>query len=378
MKRLFFLLFALGIPLTTLADIAPNPIQAKGISVRAPTEIKMTYEKVTITLTPDSSFVHCYFKLHNEGKAEKVQVGYPYMNTTPYTSPDSKFAPIKVWQDGVEINEINTYVSNLTDMFSVKNSWYLWDTFLGEDRTMEIEVEYSLPYGVVKNNLYYKFNYLLSTGAGWKGRIDTAEIVVTLKDLDKRLILTTTPQPITTTGNQLTWKFSYFEPTEKDDILICYEKKPGEYNEKLKGMPVFLKNEETFSTYDIRTPNNPASIDPNDIYFIYLIKSREEVEKWLPDTITAGGIILVYTKDFIPYKLVNTLNTKLNGTTNLKIENYPLPEFFKKYSFKIDGEMIKNGYNNSTIFIKIHEKNISQISLKKIKLNKYLISINTN
>jgi hypothetical protein len=43
-----------------IADIAPSPIEAKGIISKSNTEIKMEYENVNIDLTLDSSYVSCF------------------------------------------------------------------------------------------------------------------------------------------------------------------------------------------------------------------------------------------------------------------------------------------------------------------------------
>lgn len=377
MKRIYLVLFLIWVSAKTQADIAPNPIQAKGISARFPTEIKMTYEKVSVSLTLDSSYVHCYFRLHNEGKAEKIQIGYPVMNTSPFTLPNSRFAPIKVYQDGIEIKNINRSISNSRNLNSSTNSWYLWDTFLDEDETMEIEISYSLPHGIVKNDLYYKFDYLLSTGSGWKGKIDTAEIIVTLKNFDKKMILKTSPENYSTTGNQLIWKLYNIEPSTKDDISIKYEKKLGQYDEKLKKTTLFILDEESILNNDIRLPNNFDSLDPKDIIYMNVLRNNEKAKIKMSDVNLSNGVIMIYTKNFIPKKLVETLNSKLTGFKNEKIEAIPLPEFIDKYSVELNGKRIDKK-DLSIEVIKMNDLNINQVTIKKISKKTFHISIWTN
>ena len=121
----FIILFSIEIQ----ADIAPDPIKAKGISINVPSEIKMTYEKVVVDLTLDSSFVHCYFRLHNEGKAHKIQIGYPNMS---YYSNNYqrrfRFNPINVYENGQKIDNIDFYAPdsiNLRNNDNRNKPWYL-------------------------------------------------------------------------------------------------------------------------------------------------------------------------------------------------------------------------------------------------------------
>ena len=169
MKKLIVSVLIILLGLNIKADIAPDPIRANGITVLQPTDIKLTYEKVTVDLTLDSSFVHCYFRLHNEGKARKIQIGYP--NMSYYSNNDRrnfKSNPINVSENGKKIDNINFYIPDSINLRNNDNNnkpWYLWDTNFDENETRVIVVTYSLPQGIVKNDLYYKFEYLLSTGA---------------------------------------------------------------------------------------------------------------------------------------------------------------------------------------------------------------------
>jgi hypothetical protein len=377
MKRTYLFLILIWITAQTQADIAPNPIQAKGISARFPTEIKMTYEKVSVSLTLDSSYVHCYFRLHNEGKAEKIQIGYPVMSTSPYTLSNSRFAPIQVYQDGIEIKNIDRSMSNSRDLNSSTNSWYLWDSFLNEDETMEIEISYSLPHGIVKNDLYYNFDYLLSTGSGWKGKIDTAEVIVTLKNFDKKLILKTSPENYSTIGSQLIWKLYNIEPSTKDDISIKYEKKLGQYDEELKRMTLFILDEESILNTDIRLPNNLDSLNPKDIIYMNVLRKNEQAKIKMLDVDLSNGAIIIYTKNFIPKKLVETLNSKLTGFNNEKIEAIPLPKFIDKYSVELNGKRIDKK-DLSIEVIKMSDLDINRVTIKKINKKNFHISIWTN
>lgn len=378
MKRTYIIIIFICFNIASQADIAPNPIQARGISSRLPTEVKMTYEKVTVVLTLDSSFVHCYFRLHNEGKAEKIQIGYPCMNTSPYTLQNSSVAPINVFKNGKRIETINMTISDPKGLSTDKKSWYLWDTYFEKNETMVIEIDYSLPHGIVKSDLYYKFDYLLSTGSGWKGSIDTAEINVTLKDFEKNLILKATPENYTSSSNQLIWRLYDIEPTTKDDISIKYEKRAGQYDEKIKKSgPTYFLNETIILSTDIRFPNDLDSVDPRDILHIKVIKDSIDAKSKFPNINCSAGLILIYTNSFIPERLIGILNSKVEGEKKGSIKPIPISDFSNKYSLEINGKNIKRE-NIPFELVRIDESKISQVSIKKLNKTKYQLIIRTN
>lgn len=379
MKKIFVSLLIICCGLEIKADIAPNPIQAKGISINEPTEVKMTYEKVIVYLTLDSSFVHCYFKLHNEGKAHKIQIGYPNMNMSPYTLRNSAFAPIDVYQNGKKIDDINFFNPDSKSPNINNKSWYLWNTHFDENETMEIEVSYSLPHGIVKNDLYYKFDYLLSTGAGWKGNIDTAEIIINLKSFNRDLILKTSPDNYTTQGNQIIWKLYDLAPSLQNDISIRYEMEKGQYEQRLKRLnqvhsSVFILDNKTVLSNDIRDGSNLENINPNEIATIEVIKDPDIAKKKFPEIDSSNGLILVYTKKFAIDKLSGMLFSRLSRKHDaVKINS--ISDFEENYSLIINGKFIKKGYAIYDEIIKIDMDRIIDISINNLKNHKHEINI---
>lgn len=382
MKRIIFSVLVILLGLEIKADIAPDPIKAKGITIRQPTEIKMIYEKVVVDLTLDSSFVHCYFKLHNEGKARKIQIGYP--NMSYYSNNDRrnfKFNQIKVYENGKKLDDINFFAPDSINLHNNDNNnkpWYLWDTYFDENETRVIVVSYSLPHGIVKNNLYYKFDYLLSTGAGWKGDIDTAEIIINLKNFDRDLILKTSPDNFTTTGDQIFWKLYDIEPTLRDDISISYEKEKGQYGERLKiaHLPVWILNDAIILSNDIRdvNVNNLENLNPNEIASINVIKASESAKMKFPNIDCSNGLILIYTKRFAIDKFFKTIHSRLPGKGNA-VKFSSVSDFEDNYSLIINEKIIKKGVTLYEEIMKIDKNSILDISIKKLENNQKEIDI---
>jgi len=379
MKKLIVSVLIILLGLNIKADIAPDPIRAKGITVLQPTDIKLTYEKVTVDLTLDSSFVHCYFRLHNEGKARKIQIGYPNMS---YYSNNNrrnfKSNPINVSENGKKIDNINFYIPDSINLRNNDNNnkpWYLWDTNFDENETRVIVVTYSLPQGIVKNNLYYKFEYLLSTGAGWKGVIDTAEIIVNLKNFDKDLILKTFPANFTSTGNQIVWKLHNIEPTSMDDITISYEKKKGQYGERLKLVryPPVVFNNKTILSYDIRKRNSIDNLKADEIASISVLKPADSAKIKLPHVDYSNGLVLIYSKRFAINKLSEMIKLKFPDLAD-DLKSNSVPYFEDNYSLVLNDKIIKK-INMTGAIMSIDKNSILDISLKKLGNNHKEIDI---
>jgi hypothetical protein len=379
MKKIIVSVLIILIGLNIKADIAPDPIRAKGITVLQPTDIRLMYEKVTVDLTLDSSFVHCYFRLHNEGKARKIQIGYP--NMSYYSDNDRhniKFNPINVFENGEKIDDINTYVPDSINLRNNDNNtkpWYLWDTNFGANETRVIVVTYSLPQGIVKNDLYYKFDYLLSTGSGWKGKIDTAEIIVNLKNFDRDLILKTSPASFTSTAHQIVWKLHNIEPTSADDISISYEKKKGQYGERLKLVrypPVVLDNK-TILSYDIRESNRLENLKPNEIASISVLKPADSAKIKLPHVDISNGLVLIYSKRFAINKLSEIIKLKFPDLAD-DLESNSVPYFEDNYSLVLNDKSIKKS-NMTGEIMSIDKNSILDISLKILGNNHKEIDI---
>jgi hypothetical protein len=84
------------------ADISPNPIQIKGIIPSHPVNIQMVSEIVSIQLSMDSALVECTFNMHNLGKAQDLEIGFPMMNFYLFRDEYPDQDKFKVWTKGRE------------------------------------------------------------------------------------------------------------------------------------------------------------------------------------------------------------------------------------------------------------------------------------
>jgi len=292
------------------ADIAPNPIKARSIGPKEQTSIRMESEKVIIDLYNDSSVVTCLFNMKNMGQQEKLQIGFPEMSFHYYQqkSKVDEANRFQVKENGKAI------VFNFSDSlkydqeyrkkiesFQIKEEWYLWESKFQQGESKTIEVQYSLPFGMLYKTNERFFTYLLSTGANWKGTIGKAEIIVNLKDIEMDSIISQQPGNCVKRNKQLTWTFSDLEPSTKDDIKIHYNSNKILYKRKKLIQQVFIVDDNPVKEFDFR------KIDPNEIASIEIIKNPEEIRKYTKLDI---GVVKIYTKKLVLAELNRIIKEK--------------------------------------------------------------------
>lgn len=187
------------------------------------------------------------------------------------------------------------------ESYQIKEEWYLWESEFQQGESKTIEIQYSLPFGMLYKTNERFFTYLVSTGANWKGTIGKAEIIVNLKDIEMDSIVSKNPSNCEINNNQLIWTFSDFEPTTKDDIKINYNSSKILYTGKKLIPPVFIIDEKLDNEFDLE------SIEPNDIASIDVLKNPEETKKY---TNQNNGVVKIHTKDFVLTELERLMKAK--------------------------------------------------------------------
>jgi len=313
MKRNNFVLITLILifqNFNLFADVKPVLIQAKTIYPGNKTSVRMESERVIIDLYNDSSVVKCTFHMKNLGEQQKLQIGFPEMNFYHYRliSESETLNRFKVKENGKAIEfylsdslKNNAELRRKIDSYQIIQDWYLWDGEFQKGESKTIEVQYSLPFGMLYSTNERFFTYLLSTGANWNGTIGKAEIIVNLKDIELDSLISQQPNKCLINNDQLKWTFTDFEPTTNDDIKVYYNSSKILYKGKMHIPPVFIVDEKLDKEFDLKL------IEPNDIASIEVIKNPEETKKY---TNQNNGVVKIYTKDFVLKELKKLIKAK--------------------------------------------------------------------
>jgi hypothetical protein len=403
----------------TYADINPNPIRIKGIVPFGHVSIQMISEVVNVELSKDSSIVTCTFYMQNLGRAQNIQIGFPVMNfyLSDYEmdkADTGKGVNAYMWKpeayyllndkirnkfdvsiDGNPVKSIDMYIpdklkrmlkvslkdaekyyisipntsfktsipninnDSLLNAYITQNKpWYLWKDHFKKGEKQTITVKYILPNGA--NHICPFFNYLLSTGAGWKGNIKRAQVIVNVKDIPMDQIVGISPRQYRIDDNVISWDFRNIKPTVKDDILINYENIKGSYKEAMdraRKVKLFVDD------HEIHDPQFISKMDQTSIAVVSVLKTHPYED----------GAFFIYTKSFVlnKFKLrVKAIDKKVWETISATSPK----TFPKKYELKIDTQKSKN------IFYDLREIDTSKIfkvNIVKGDRNKKTIVVTT-
>lgn len=386
---LCFFLFSTS---SVIGDIAPNPVSAPNLRPLSPTSVRMVSEVVTVDLYKDSATVEVLFEMKNLGETETVEIGFPIMDfyfgwkTSLFVGQKSEGDRFKVWIDEKPVEDIKIYGFNFQEISLQEKSiaqkkqdilrednflvaqqvletdkqfapasivghfnvmpWYIWNTIFHKGETRWIKVHYSLPKGTNKRNDF--FNYVLHTGANWNETIGKAMIKVNIHDIPDEDIQRIVPKGYTKEGDVISWTFTDFEPTVKEDIFIYYRKDDVEH--QLENTDVYLDNKEA----------NFNHINPEDIAHLRVERS---------DTLNFPyGAVFVYTKEF-DFALLKELVKKVSPRNFKELAVLEVDDFYNNYEIKIIGEGVKKGES----FHYLSVDNIASITIDRSGNKKQLI-----
>ncbi|MBN1889572.1 MAG: hypothetical protein JW850_16370 [Thermoflexales bacterium] len=229
------------------ADAAPPPLH--GIGGLEPfqyqdTQVQMVSERVEMELLTSLGVadedrytsqirVTAWFSMHNQGPAEEtMQAVFPLGSFNE--CKDYSELPGPASYNGYVINP-DTFVVQVngepitsgqmtTDYPScryawLKMPWAVFDVTFPLDQDVLVRIDYVMDGG--KWDAIDNIEYVLETGAGWKGPITQGDIILRYpQSISPEQVLPLTTPGYQILGNEMRWSFTNLEPTSRDNILI--------------------------------------------------------------------------------------------------------------------------------------------------------------
>jgi hypothetical protein len=221
---------------TARADIAP-PEPPPGSNVgpgQDVTQVQMMSETVvidiyalapaqTVELAGDAAAarVTATFSMRNQGSTtEQIPVRFPLGNVKGFGDGRGQFPEIK--QIGVTVDGMPATIVRVTTPNPIENGppipWAEFNAEFPPAKEVLIQVTYTVsPQGYLP---FGTFHYVLETGAGWKGPIGVADLVVRLPypASDENVLVDPNFWPRSTPGgtfegNEIRWHYENLEPT---------------------------------------------------------------------------------------------------------------------------------------------------------------------
>jgi hypothetical protein len=193
---------------------------------------------VKVKMNSEYADVDCTFVLHNTGKATSVLIGFPETGGGTDVQPSAKgFEYFHSYVDGKPVR-VRVYKQEAyTDGYS---RWYVKRVYFRAGQTRVIRNLYRMRLGF--DSLGGRsFEYTLSTGASWKGKIGRADIIVQLigPSLRNATEWRISPRGYQRVRNQIIWRFRNFEPMKDIDIWF----RPAYYH-------LYFNGSRTFASFD--------------------------------------------------------------------------------------------------------------------------------
>jgi len=173
---------------------------------------------VKIKLTPEYADVDCTFVLHNTGKATRVLIGFPESGGGAIVVPKMGFRYFRSYVDGKRV-QVRVQEQRRDVDPGGYFRWYLKRVRFGAGQTRVIRNVYRAPLGAISTGHDF-FDYILTTGASWKGKIGRSDIIVELSGLKHVVDLEIRPEGYRRVGNRIVWRLENYEP--KENIFITF------------------------------------------------------------------------------------------------------------------------------------------------------------
>jgi len=182
--------------------------------------VRMVSEKVRARVTPDLIEVDCEFVMKNEGPADTVLVGFPDGAIGPYQGGGEEYEiqSFRSWVDGAEVK--CRRIPDAGGIEAIVTSWWTKKVTFPTGGVRKIRDHYTVSPSWHPNLagqadseevVDRSFQYILWTGASWKGNIGSADIVATVDGIPLERITGTTPLAHQS-GNSFRWTLRNFEP----------------------------------------------------------------------------------------------------------------------------------------------------------------------
>jgi hypothetical protein len=230
------------------ADAAP-PMNPPGgnVSPEGGTQVQMVAEQVIIDFrqsTDYSAKVTAWFLFHNTGNAdEHLKVRFPLNGDQQFNGTEEGYIPlIKDFTALINGQQLITRVVKEDDpnapLFYLGNStvmyWSVFDVGFPVGKDVKLTVKYTLQPTTDKTSQAY-ISYILATGAGWKGPIGKADVVLRFpyilnnynlrdfNDFNTNNYFTSNSQSKRSTNiieNELWLHWEGLEPTDQDNVYV--------------------------------------------------------------------------------------------------------------------------------------------------------------
>jgi hypothetical protein len=191
--------------------------------IQVPERMKATYDRYIRVIKADEEYKKKQDSLltHYGVIEKRNKTMYPKGN---YSTYDKAYSKIFEWRE-TQPHFDSDLIGEFDSLLNKGNyAWYIWNVNFKKGESKTIKVNYMVPSGAGYGSEYRFIKYLLSTGTGWRDKINKAEINIKLVNVKTNTLETISPSnyKLDNKAKTISWTFSNIEPTTDNDIYVKY------------------------------------------------------------------------------------------------------------------------------------------------------------
>ena len=204
-------------------EIYVDNLKLNQADIQVPQEMKGTYDKYMRVIHVEEEYkrkldsVNTHFGVIEERKWTKITTG-------SFSEFEQAQNNVSKWREKQPYLDSDLMLEFDSLMAVGDYAWYIWKVKFQKDESKTIKVNYMVPSGIGYGGEYRFMKYLLSTGSGWKDRINNAQINIKLDNVKINTLETISPSnyKLDKKAKTISWTFVDLEPTTDNDIYVKY------------------------------------------------------------------------------------------------------------------------------------------------------------
>lgn len=176
------------------------------------TNVRMVSAKISADLRADHASVRCEYSLRNEGRAQRVTIGFPEMpELGAYGHYPAHLQGFRSWADGKPLR-VRLRVGRGEE--ERRQRWFVRRVRFGRGQTRSIVDQFTQSNGRYPMGGGWEFVHTVWTARSWKGPIGRLEVTVRWREpyVWERRTAPIPPRTTSDVGRTLTWSWTKVEP----------------------------------------------------------------------------------------------------------------------------------------------------------------------
>jgi hypothetical protein len=184
--------------------------------------IRLEKETVSIRLLAKEASIKVVASYLNDGPTCSIRMGFPE-RAFGWSDPGQFGRSFRSWVDDEPAKVAPSAWSEEEGVAGLRVRWWMKKVSFAKKQRRTVRVEYRFQYGNAQT-----IEYLLHTGASWRGPIGALLVEIDLASFQPRDVSIIRDERFRLAGRKFIWRAKRLEPTPSDDINIEMSRSSGD------------------------------------------------------------------------------------------------------------------------------------------------------